>query len=109
MADQNQNVDTSDDELIFDDEIVDEPIDQKFNVEWVNRDDTFAHVISQMYTNKKQFDLVIKLDNGEQLVAHRHVMVILSPKIKEMLEKELEADGSFAKAESEGEFTSFFT
>lgn len=78
--------------------------DNKFDVELTNRGDIFASVLGQMYANEEQFDLIIKLDGGDQLPAHRHVMAIVSPEIKGMLEEELNPKGSFVKEVSEGKF-----
>lgn len=63
---------------------------------------------SEMDANEKQFDLIIKLDDGEQLLAHRHVMAIVSPEIKKLLEGERNPNGSFVKKSSEGKFSVHF-
>lgn len=84
------------------DEILELEFDNKFDVEWTNRDDTYASVIGQMYANAEQFDLIIKLDGNQQLPAHRHVMAIVSPEIKGMLEEELNPNQSFVTEVSEG-------
>lgn len=77
--------------------------DSKLDFKWTNRGDAYAHVIGQMYENEEQFDLIIKV-NGGQLPAHRHVMAIVSPTIKKMLEKTLNPEKSFVTHVSEGKF-----
>lgn len=77
-------------------------IDHTFIVKWTNRDQTYASVLGQMYADDEQLDLIIKLDDGKQLLAHRHVMAILSPEIKDMLEEQLNPVGCFVTGTSEG-------
>lgn len=56
-----------------------------FNVKWVNRSETFANGIAQLYANGKQIDFTITA-GGKQLFAHRSVLSIVSPTIKLLLE-----------------------
>lgn len=81
---------------------MDEFFNHTFDVKWTNRDESFASIIGQMYADEEQFDLIIKLDGDQQLLAHRHVMAILSTEIKKVLEGQLNPNGCFVTETSEG-------
>lgn len=55
------------------------------NVAWTKRNDTFAHGIECLYTERHLFDLTIVTKNGGKLQAHRTVMSSVSSKIQEMV------------------------
>lgn len=71
--------------------------------QWVNRVETFASMICQMYDHKEQMDLMIKLDNGKKMQAHRHVLAIVSTEIMALLDKQLNYKGNFDAPTSESE------
>lgn len=59
--------------------------DPIFNVKWINHTDAIAHGISVLYQKQQQFDLTIKLKDGE-LEAHRLIMGIASSVFRDRLE-----------------------
>lgn len=67
--------------------------DHVFKIKWTNRDETIADGIQQMFAKREQLNLIIKLAEGKQLKAHRHIMAIASPTIAVKLEGQV-ATGS---------------
>lgn len=80
-------------------------VERETHLEWTNRNEAFAHFIADMYAQKDHFDLIIQLHGGEQLMAHRHVLAIVSPVIMRMLESQLDENKNFDTKESESMFS----